>query len=515
MKQFFSLFALILLVVGAGFSSVVFAEEDEIEELSKEIDNTSDQLSDIEKQIQEDERKLNELAGQKNSLQKTITNLDYSKNKLEKDIINTSSEISRTDREIRTLSEQIEDLEGDITQSEVFIREIISEINKTQNKSFWEVFLLYRTFSEYLDRITNFENTGEVLKQALDKFQENKDDLEGKNEDKTQKKVELEELTGVLADKKVVVEITQKEKEKVLVQTKNTEQIFQNSLAEKLELRRQFETALLELESKLQIAIDKSLFASKSAGLFSWPVANFRITQFFGNTSFAGSGAYNGRGHSGTDFGIPIGTPVRAVMDATVISAFDTDAVGARGSDGVYRACVSYGKYVLLEHENGLSTLYAHNSLLKVKNGDKVKRGDIIAYSGNSGYSTGPHLHFSTYATQGVQVKRLGDVSSTTFYCADSIIPVISLNAYLDPYDYLPRPKFNVKTANYGQSGVRELQMMMKHERIFPIEVSANGYYGDITARSVAEWQKKYGLGNTDGKSFDQRSLDRYNLLLK
>ena len=506
---------LFIIIMSGGLYSLAFAQSDEIEELSEEIVDTSGQLSEIEQKIKEDERKLNELAGQKNSLQKTITNLDYSKNKLEKDIIQTSQEIGKTDNEIKTLAQQIEGLERDIVLSEIFIREIVTEINKTQNKSFWEVFLLYPTFSEYLDRITNIETTGEVLKETLDELQDDKDNLQGKNEDKTKKKEELEELTGVLADRKVVVEITQREKEKVLVQTKNTEQIFQSALAEKIELRRQFETALLELESKLQIAIDKSLFANKSQGLFSWPVSNIRITQFFGNTSFASSGAYNGRGHSGTDFAVSIGTPVRAVMDATVISAFDTDAVGARGADGVYRSCVSYGKYVLLEHDNGLSTLYAHNSLLKVKNGDRVSRGDIIAYSGNSGYSTGPHLHFSTYATQGVQVKRLGDVSATTFYCADSVIPIISLNAYLDPYDYLPRPKFNIKTASYGQSGVREMQMMMKHERIFPIEVSANGYYGDITARSVAEWQKKYGLGSTNGKVFDQKSLDRYNLLFK
>jgi len=201
-------------------------------------------------------------------------------------------------------------------------------------------------------------------------------------------------------------------------------------------------------------------------------------------------------------------------MDGTVWSAFDTDAVGNRGSDGVYRACVSYGKYVLVKHDNGLSTLVAHNSLIKVKNGQRVKRGDIIAYSGNSGYSTGPHLHFSTYATQGVQVKRLGDISNS-FYCADSVIPIIALNAYLDPYDYLPRPKFSVKAASYGSTGNRSLQMMLKHERIFPTEVSANGYYGDVTAKAVKEWQKKYGLGNTDGKTFDKKSVNRYLLLFK
>ena len=495
----------------------LFAQSNEIEEISGEIKNTESTLTDIEKQIREDQRKLDQIAGQKNTLKSTITTLDASRSKLEKDITKTSADIEKTDEQILTLSQQIDVLREDIKEKEGFIQETISRIQREGQRSFWEVILLYDTFSRYIDRLANFETTGKVLRESVQKLESDKDKLEGKTKEESAKKEELLDLTEQLADKKTVVEITKQEKQKVLAQTQNTEKKYQQTLAEKLRLKRQFETALLELESRLQIAIDKSLFAGKSAGLFSWPVSNFRITQFFGNTSFASSGAYNGRGHSGTDFAVAIGTPVRAVMDGTVTSAFNTDDVGARGSDGVYRKCVSYGAYVLLKHDNGLSTLYAHNSLLKVKNGQRVKRGDIIAYSGNSGYSTGPHLHFSTYATQGVQVKRLGDVSSTTFYCANSIIPIISLNAYLDPYDYLPRPKFSLKEVSYGQSGasVRSLQMMMKHERIFPIEVSANGYYGDITAKSVAKWQKKYGLGTTDGRSFGSSSLNRYNLLFK
>ena len=77
----------------------------------------------------------------------------------------------------------------------------------------------------------------------------------------------------------------------------------------------------------------------------------------------------------------------------------------------------------------------------------------------------------------------------------------------------MPRPKFTLSPGSYGSTGNRNLQMMLKHERIFPTEVSANGYYGDVTAKAVKEWQKKYGLGTTDGRTFDQKSIDRYKLL--
>jgi len=477
-KTFIKFSIIVLVSIFVGIGSFVYAQSDEIEELSNEIENNEQGIALIEAQIKVDQAKLKSLEGEKDSLEKTITNLNYSENKLKKDIFDTERDITNTDQEIKTLSGQIDDLQGEILLNQDFIKETVVQINKTREKNFWEVFLLYRTFSEYLDRIARFETTGKVLKEKIDTLAGNKDELEDKTEDQTRKKIELVDLTQELSDKKQVVEITKNQKELVLQDTKNTEATYQQRLADKLELRREFEQTLLELESKLQIAIDKTLFAGKSQGLFSWPTASFRITQFFGNTSFAASGAYNGRGHSGTDFAVPIGTPVRAVMDGEVWSAFDTDAVGDRGADGVYRGCVSFGKYVLIK--------------------------------------TGPHLHFSTYATQGVKIERLGDVSNS-FYCADAIIPIIALNAYLDPYDYLPRPKFALREVSFGDNNasVRSLQMALKHERIFPIEVSSNGQYGPTTAKAVAEWQKKYGLGTTDGRDFDKKSLDRYNLLFE
>ena len=99
------------------------------------------------------------------------------------------------------------------------------------------------------------------------------------------------------------------------------------------------------------------------------------------------TGAYGerrsgGRTHKGIDVALPVGTPLKAVMDGTVSSA-------GRGSGER-----SYGLYVVIQHSGGKSTLYAHMSRIQVKVGDKVVKGQIIGLSGNTGFSTGPHLHF-------------------------------------------------------------------------------------------------------------------------
>lgn len=100
-------------------------------------------------------------------------------------------------------------------------------------------------------------------------------------------------------------------------------------------------------------------------------------------TSYTFTSGYKmrwGRLHGGIDLAVPEGTPVYAADNGKVIVSGDLDN--------------GYGNYIILDHQNGCKTLYAHNSELLVSAGDVVAKGDRIALSGNTGNSTGPHLHF-------------------------------------------------------------------------------------------------------------------------
>ncbi len=113
---------------------------------------------------------------------------------------------------------------------------------------------------------------------------------------------------------------------------------------------------------------------------FCSPVgANWRniVTSEFGGRIDPITGQRDG--HTGMDLAVPTGTPVRAALPGTVrVAKYDS----------------SYGYYVTIGHENGLLTLYGHNSRLLVRPGQTVQAGDVISLSGSTGRSTGPHLHF-------------------------------------------------------------------------------------------------------------------------
>lgn len=116
-----------------------------------------------------------------------------------------------------------------------------------------------------------------------------------------------------------------------------------------------------------------------SGDLFKWPARGV-ITSWFSwrRDPFSGRNTF----HNGIDIGVPMGTPVACAMDGTV------SATGYSST---------MGKYVNITHPGGWSTLYAHMSSIAVQPGQYVSQGKRLGLSGNTGYSTGPHLHFTVY----------------------------------------------------------------------------------------------------------------------
>lgn len=142
--------------------------------------------------------------------------------------------------------------------------------------------------------------------------------------------------------------------------------------------------------------ISFNLYDSLSNFMWSMPLKNCAINSEFGMRSY--------RWHYGTDLDLEIGDPVYAAFDGIVrISKYD-------GS--------GYGNYLLVRHYNGLETLYGHLSATNVKVGQLVKAGEIIGKGGNTGRSSGPHLHYEVrYEGNAIDPHKIYDFEKNSLSC--------------------------------------------------------------------------------------------------
>ncbi|MCK8060889.1 MULTISPECIES: M23 family metallopeptidase [unclassified Fusibacter] len=149
----------------------------------------------------------------------------------------------------------------------------------------------------------------------------------------------------------------------------NAEVVYEN----KTEVARviKSEMTLTEAKPVVMYTGTKTAPATVASGNLQRPASGYIVFSRYGNRSLG----Y----HSGIDLSMPQGTPIYAAAGGTVVFS---------GNQG------TYGLLVKIDHGDGTTTLYAHNSKLLVKNGDKVLKGQQISLSGNTGRSTGPHLHF-------------------------------------------------------------------------------------------------------------------------
>lgn len=429
----------------ATHSFLVSAQEEQVEQLKDKIVDRNKKLIELKEEIEEYQEELVEVGKEKQSLEGAIETLDLTRKKVSTEIKVTEGEITNTDLEIRELVVEIKEKELLIERDHEILADTIRRLDELESQSIVETLLKHNNLADFwedLEELTTFQL---AINEELKTLAQLKSGLEAVRSKTENKKKTLDELKDQLADEKYVLDVNRQEKDQLLDQTENKESNYQKLLDEKIRARDQFLAELRTFEAQLDFILNPATIPAAGSGVLLWPFESSHmlkcpsyksalgntqcITQYFGNTAFASGGAYNGKGHNGVDFRSPPGTKILSALAGTVVGAGNTDAT---------RGCYSYGKWILVKHNNGLSTLYAHLSHISVTVGQNVATGEIIGYSGNSGYSTGPHLHFTVYASEGVKVQKLGDIPGRPITgCSPATIPVAGLEAYLNPLDYL------------------------------------------------------------------------------
>lgn len=415
----------------------------DVTDIQQKIYDQQEKIIQLEKEIAVYEATLTELGKNKSTLESEIKRLDTSRKKIGADISVTQDKISTANLQLERLAGEIGDKELRISLGRSGVSQSLAVLGKMEDFTLIEQYYNAHGIIGFWEDADNLIQLQRDIRTQAVTLALKKAQLTDDRADVIAKKQELSSLAVQLSGQKAVLDQNRKEQTSLLSQTKKSETNFQSILKDKQEARAQFEQQLNEFESQLKYALDPSSIPVAGQGVLSWPLDssfmarckdrkatfknNYCITQFFGYTAFAKGGAYNGSQHNGIDFGSPDGTKVIAALSGTVTATGNTDA---------HKGCYSYGKWVLVKHANGLSTLYAHLSYISVQKGDSVPTGGMLGYSGKTGYATGPHLHFTLFATDGVQVVRMGDIKAKT-NCANATVPVAATSAYLDPLQYL------------------------------------------------------------------------------
>lgn len=411
-------------ICSTPFSNIAYGQT--AAELQAKIEQRNQDIKNLENEIKGYQTQINDLSSQASSLSSTIKSLQLTQKKLEANIALTEDRIATKTLEIQQLGSKISTKQNNISDDQRIVAQSFKQLDQMGNTDMADIIFGSNSVS---DALNTLDELSLIQKNVFDKISaltKDKDQLQVNKSASEKAKADLVTLNKELADQRKVVLSTVSEQNALLMQTNQSEAEYQKLVKQRSAQKAAFEKELFAYESALRISIDFSKLPARGSSVLSWPLDNIYITQLFGVTSDS-LRLYASGSHGGVDFRASIGTPVRASLSGTVVDLEKTTA----------RKGCQYGYWVLLRHPNGLSTLYGHLSLVNVSVGQSVSTDQIIGYSGNTGFSEGPHLHFGVYATTGIKVVLSQALNSST-NCKNIKTVAADPKAYLDPMSYLP-----------------------------------------------------------------------------
>lgn len=313
------------------------------------------------------DNKLTQNRQEQTTLEGKIKNLDTKIVEIEKNISETNNKIVALDAEITKAKDEIKALEENIKKNEDALGKRLKAINGNYSIGYMKVIFSSSSISDFFNNVYVVKQVVEQDKDILKELDSNKLSIEEKEKDLNSKKSEQEVLKSSLVRDNETIQSDKNELESL----KSALEAEENSLENELE-----EIAAEAARQAAMNSSDELSGAVISNGF--WPVP--------GHSTISSPYGYRlhpvlnvQKMHTGIDIPAPTGTPAVATDNGTVIFS------GTKGS---------YGNTVMIQHDDGKVSLYAHNSQLLVSVGQRVQKGQAVTKIGSTGRSTGPHLHF-------------------------------------------------------------------------------------------------------------------------
>ena len=365
------------LVVRASLTNEV------IEESQKAVEQANEDKKNLQTGLTSIKEMLKSLEGAKDNLEDYVTQLDANLSELTSRIDELNALLEEKEEEIKKTRHELDTAKKQEEEQYNAMKKRIKFMYEQGNTSYLEMILSAESFADFLNKAEFINKISEYDRNMLDEYIATKESIAAKEEQLTQEQQELEQVKASISEEQDAVstlidakedeivyyesDISNKEK---AVKDYEAEIAAQDAMIKELEATIAAEKKRLLAENKESISYD--------GGQFKWPAPDYtRISDDYGNRMHPTLGVQ--QFHNGIDLASPSGSRILAAYDGEVVAAAYSSTMG---------------NYIMIDHGDGLYTIYMHASSLLVSKGALVVRGEEIAKVGSTGRSTGPHLHF-------------------------------------------------------------------------------------------------------------------------
>lgn len=335
-----------------------------------QLQDAKNKLNQIQKSITETKKKKEEVIHQKNDIAVQIADLDKKLNATQQELTNAQKRLIDITAKLEKTRKELEEAKQKENAQMQTMKERIKAIYISGELGYLDVLLGAQNFGDFIARLDIVKRIVDFDANLFESYKQQREFIEQKEKELAQIQTEVQNYKNQIASRQRELQVAMASREGLMRDLERQQKLYEQQEDELLKQSKQLETVIQQLQAKSKIKY--------SGGKLLWPVPSSDII-----TSPFGMRYHpilkQSKMHTGIDIAAEMGAPIVAAADGQVIFA------------GYYGG---YGYAVIIDHGDGISTLYAHNSVLLVKEGDMVKRGQVISKAGSTGLSTGPHLHF-------------------------------------------------------------------------------------------------------------------------
>ena len=353
------------------------AQAADTSELEQQIREYQKQQADLAAQIKDLDRQLKSIAGDKAQALEQKRLLDRQISAKVQEIQSTESIIAQYDALIADEQAKLEDTQAkEEIQYELFCKRVRA-MEEAGTVSYWSILFDSADFADLLDRATFVSEIMEADNKIMDDLAALRKSIEAQKAELETSRADQQTQRDALVAQKKELDAKEADAAALVQKIQSQESEYQSSRDALKREEEEVEAQIIKKQKEIQAKIAAGQISFDPGTGWQWPVpGRYKITSTFGPRIHPITGLPGN--HTGTDVAAPKGTAILAARGGVVtISSYNN----------------SYGNYVVVQHDNGIATLYAHMSSRAVSEGQIVTQGQTLGYVGSTGSSTGNHLH--------------------------------------------------------------------------------------------------------------------------